>query len=96
MSTKTETSQGVGTEDLLDERSCRRRFLQRLWGMSCLERTHLLSIEHDTEIRALFEACLAEQWFELAAEMKHEMKRRGREMPVSSSNTEGSRTREHE
>lgn len=67
-----------------DAYASRLRFIETLHGLDAIGRTRLLSIENDRELETLFSVALEEQWFEVAAEIKHEMKRRGRELPVKS------------
>lgn len=56
--------------------------IETLHGLSAIERTRLLSTEPDAELEALFRVAVDEQWFEVAAEIRHESRRRGRELKV--------------
>lgn len=64
----------------------RKLFLDSLLCMSGRQLTHTLSVEDSAELEALFQVALHEQWFEMAAVIRAETKRRlgeveGTEMP---------------
>jgi hypothetical protein len=60
----------------MNNHESRLRFIRTLHGMPALDQKHLLSIESDEELRALKEVALQEQWFEVAAAIAKDIKRR--------------------
>jgi len=60
------------------------QFIRQLHDFSENGRAHLLAVETDAEIIALKEMALEQQYFEVAASIVTEAKRRGFEIPVQS------------
>lgn len=60
----------------------RKQFLDSLCVMSKRQRAHLLGVEDSTELEALFQVAIDQQWFELAASIRTETKRRASEVKV--------------
>lgn len=60
----------------------RTKFLDTLKCMSERQRAHLLGVETSEELEALFQLALDQQWFEIAASVRTETRRRKIEIKV--------------